>query len=108
MLTQSEYLSNQQAISPKLFLGATHGSTWKYGHSLLSLGKYQKVSSASSEGWIATLSQLRALRKYGKTEAYDFSQKTFNSGLVKIRVRRQMVNMHKIFYTVEEHSFFAK
>ena len=49
------------------------------------------------------ISVTRGSKKCGKMEAYDFSQKAFNSGLVKIRVRRQMVKMHKIFYTVGEH-----
>ena len=49
------------------------------------------------------ISVTKGSKKCGKMEAYDFSQKTFNSGLVKIRVRRQMVKMHKIFSTVEEH-----
>ena len=55
------------------------------------------------------ISVTRDSKKCGKTEAYDFGQNAFNSGLVKIRVRRQMVKLHKIFYSVEEHRhFFAK
>lgn len=55
------------------------------------------------------ISVTRDSKNVGKRKLMISVRAAFNSGLVKIRVRRQMVKLHKIFYTVEEHRhFFAK